>query len=354
MKVFNQYLVEMTIETVAQDIDKFNSASGGAIVLSADGFDGDFLQKSMFSSLHSARRRVDRYATQADITPTALAQIQDNVVKVAGGFGPVIWEPSQLSWIRKNEAAAIEAISKNLSEAILQDQLNTGITACVGAISNNTDLVLDVSGSDTVTYGNINASFRAFGDRQGALKCEIMDGVTYNALVGQNIANKDRLFVAGGVTVVDILGKLVIVTDAPVLSDAGKSKVLTLTEGGIVISNASSLITNIETSNGRTRIDTTFQADYDFGVGIKGYSWDIANGGKSPDDAALADGTNWDKFVTSNKDTAGVLLIADGAAGVSLRAAGVSPRAAGVSLRAAGVSLVAAGADDTDDADATA
>ena len=39
---------------------------------------------------------------------------------------------------------------------------------------------------------------------------------------------------------------------------------------------------------------------------MKGYTWDKANGGKSPNDAALALSTNWDRTATSHKDTAGV------------------------------------------------
>jgi hypothetical protein len=55
------------------------------------------------------------------------------------------------------------------------------------------------------------------------------------------------------------------------------------------------------------------QVDYSFGLGLKGYSWDQTNGGKSPTDAELATGTNWDKVVTSDKHTAGVLAVGDAA-----------------------------------------
>lgn len=53
------------------------------------------------------------------------------------------------------------------------------------------------------------------------------------------------------------------------------------------------------------------QVDYTFGLSLKGYTWDESNGGKSPSDAALATGTNWDKVATSIKHTAGVLTVAD-------------------------------------------
>lgn len=52
-----------------------------------------------------------------------------------------------------------------------------------------------------------------------------------------------------------------------------------------MIENASDIITNVETTNGKERIETSFQVDYTFSVGLKGYSWDESNGGKSPTDA---------------------------------------------------------------------
>ncbi len=314
MVVFNQYIVEATIESVCQEIDKFNAASNGAIVLSSEGFDGDFMQKSMFASLHSTQRRVDRYAANGVQAGTALAQIEDNVVKVAGGFGPVLWEPSQLTWIQKNEAMAVEAISKNLSEAIMQDQLNTGIASAVAAIGNVAALTSDISATAGLTQAALNGSHALFGDRSQALITQVMTGAAYHKLLGQNIANANNLFEATNVTVVEILGKRVVVTDAPGLYVAGtpnESNVLSLVSGGIVISNAGDLITNIDKTNLKDRIETTFQADYSFGVGIKGFAWDTANGGKSPTDAELSTGTNWDQFVTCEKDTAGVLLVAD-------------------------------------------
>ena len=102
--------------------------------------------------------------------------------------------------------------------------------------------------------------------------------------------------------------------NAPALYVAGtpnKTKVLSITAGGIVVSNSGDIITNMETTNGQTRIETTWQADYTFGLSLKGYAWDVANGGASPLDAELFTGTNWDIAVTSTKHSLGTLTIAD-------------------------------------------
>ncbi len=314
MKVFNDNLRAVTIETLAQMVEKFNAASRGSIRLSTDGFGGDFLMESSFASLHSAQRRVDRYATNASAGSTPLAQLQHNSVKVAGGFGPILWEPGQLTWVQQNPALAIEVISRNMSEAIMRDMLNTAIAALVAAIEAQGSATVADGGTGPVTYADINNAHAKFGDHSGLIVANVMDGATYHGIIGQNLANAAQLFQAQGVTVVDILGRAIVVTDAPSLRETGTgadAKVLGLVPDAAVVHDASDLLTNIETSNGKERIETTMQGDYTFGLGLKGYAWDTANGGKSPTDVELATGSNWDKIATSIKHTAGVLALAN-------------------------------------------
>lgn len=316
MKVFNEYLKRTTIETLAQDVEKFNAASAGSIRLTTQGIDGDFLQESFWAGLHGAQRRVDRYAANGNQAATPLAQKQYDSVKIAGGFGPILWEPAQLSWVQKNPEEALEVISRNLSEAIMSDQLNTSIAALVAAIGNQPSATNDVSATGGVNYIAINNAHALFGDASQRLVAQVMTGAMYHKLLGQNLANVERLFQFSGVQVVDILGKVVIVTDAAALNEAGtpnKQKVLSLADGAAVVMDGSDLITNIETSNGKERIETTMQADYTFGLGLKGYTWDTANGGKSPTSAEIATGTNWDLVANSIKASAGVLTIGDAA-----------------------------------------
>ncbi len=162
----------------------------------------------------------------------------------------------------------------------------------------------------------MNGAHAKFGDHSGNIITDVMNGAAYHKLVDKNLDNAAKLFQAGNVRVIDILGKLVVVTDAPALYTAGtpnKLKVLSLTDAAAIVSDGGDVVSNIETTNGKDRIETTLQVDYSFGVGLKGYTWDEVNGGKSPSDAELATGTNWDKSATSIKHTAGVITIADAA-----------------------------------------
>ncbi len=316
MQVFNQYIMPATIETLAQMVEKFNAASRNSIRLTTEGFDGDFLQESFFAAIHSAQRRVDRYAANGSASATDLTQLKHSSVKVAGGFGPILFEPGQLTWLRKPTAEGIEVASRNFAEALMSDQLNTAIAALVAAIENNSDATNDVSATGGLDYGALNSAHAKFGDHSGNIITNVMTGAVYHKLIGQNLTNTPQLFQAQNVQVVDILGKAVIVTDAPALSEAGTpdlQKVLGLVESAAIVHDGGDVISNIETSNGKDRIETTMQVDYTFGLGLKGYTWDEANGGKSPTDAELATGTNWDQVATSVKHTAGVIAVGDAA-----------------------------------------
>ncbi|MGY6271013.1 major capsid protein [Achromobacter denitrificans] len=314
MQVFNKYMMPAIIETLGQQIQKFNSASGGSIMLSTGGWEGDFLQESFYAAIHSARRRVDRYAANGAATPTDLTQLKHSSVKIAGGFGPIRFEPGQMTWLNKPTAEGIEVASRNFAEALLQDQLNTAIAALVASISNQAAATNDVSATLGLTYSALNDAHAKFGDSSSLIVTNVMTGQVYHKLIGQNLANAQQLFQYGAVTVVDILGKTVVVTDAPALYATGTpnlQKVLGLVSGAATVTDAGDVITNIDTVNGKERIETTMQVDYTFGLGLKGYTWDEANGGKSPTDAELATGTNWDKVATDIKHTAGVIAIGD-------------------------------------------
>lgn len=314
MKVYNDDIVGTTIELLGQKTDQFNAASGGAIVLSTAAWRGDFSRESFFNQIASAKRRVDRYAAIATQAPTALTQGEHVGVKVAGGFGPVLFEPAQMTWLNEDPASAIRAISEGFSDALLADQLNTAVGSAVAAVSGQAALVNDVSATGGLTLNVLNNSHAKFGDQSQLLVTDVMTGAAWHKLIDKALTNSSQLFASGNVMVVDILGKRYVISDIPALYEAGtpnKSKVLSVVANGIIVDNASDIISNVDTSNGNTRIQTTWQADYTFGLKLKGYSWDVANGGKSPLDAELFTASNWDKAVAENKHTLGTLAIAD-------------------------------------------
>lgn len=314
MQVYDEEIYTTTIELLGQKLEGFNAASGGAIVLNTNAWRGNYSKEAFFQSLAGAQRRVDRFAANGAQAGTDLAQSEIVGVKVAGGFGPIVFEPAQMTWLRESPEAAISAISEGFADALLADQLNTTVGAAVAAVENVAALVNDVSASAGLTQQALNAGHFKFGDMNGMIIADVMHSSGNEALIDNALANGEQLFVSSNVTVVSILGKIMVVSDIPALYVAGtpnKTKVLSIVAGGVIVENAGDILTNMQTNNGKGRIETTWQADYTFSIKLKGYSWDTSNGGASPTDAELFTGTNWDIAVASNKHTLGTLTVAD-------------------------------------------
>lgn len=309
--VFNEYVVPATMETFAEQVRLFNEASRGTIVLNSDNFRGDFIEQAFFDSVRSAQRRVDRYTPNVAVAPTEITDHTKSGVKVAGGFGPVVYEPSTMTWLNEPTARGIEIASRSFADALIYDQVNTSLNAVVAAILGQGTATTYGAEATELTYNTINMAHAKFGAASGLILADVMSGLQYHKFVSKNLANApSMLFKADNVLVVDILGKAVVVVDAPGLTSAtGVNRVVGLTRGAVVASDSGDIITNVQTNNGKSRIETTFQADYTFNLSMKGYSWDQTTGGKSPMTAELETSANWEMIAESIKSTAGVVAI---------------------------------------------
>lgn len=194
------------------------------------------------------------------------------------------------------------------------DQLNIVIVVLVVVIENNSDVINDVFGSIGLFYNVLNDVYVKFGDYSGNVLFNVMIGLVYYKLIGQNLINILQLFQVQNVIVVDILGKVVVVIDVFVLYEVGilnKQKVLGLVEFVVIVYDVGDVISNIEMFNGQICIEIIMQVDYIFGLGLKGYSWDEVNGGKFLIDVELVIGINWDQVVIFVKYIVGVIVVGD-------------------------------------------
>lgn len=310
MKVFNTQLQTAIIKKLNQKTDLFTQASGIALINEA--MAGDFKEEAIWNNVSNALRDVDAYAAQATVAATGLSQDQINDVKTMKAFGPIKWEPNQLTWIGKNPGEAMSVISDSLSMAIMQDQVNKAIGVLVAALGNESTANLDVSAelaeAGAVTQVNLNKAHALYGDASGSLEYQVMTGATSHKLLGQALVNGAQLFSEGTVRVIDILGKKTVITDSPALSAGSKERVLSLTQGAATIASNNDFRSAIVEGVGSTRLETVYQAEYTENVSVKGYSWNTAV--KSPVKAQLETGTNW-TIKLPLKQTAGVMLIGD-------------------------------------------
>ena len=313
---YDSYLRTYITETVTQEINKFNAASGGGILLAGVTPEGAFKINSFVKDIRSSARYRRDPSSTADQAATAYQEGQHVAVKVAGGFSVSIPD-SVLMWDGKGEPSAeigqaIQTMSMQYAEAVVQDQLNTIIAGAGAAIENNSGVTSDVSTTAAVTMLGLNGALKLFGDKANKIVTWVMHSGAYFALTGEALANSNRLYEIGGVMVTSALNRIIVVTDAPALAYNDNTndvyKVLGLVAGGLMVTNPKQIMAmNKET--GKQNISTEMRFNYDFSCDILGYSWDTTNGGEYPTDAEIATGSNWDKDATSDKNTAGVCLI---------------------------------------------
>lgn len=312
MKNFDEFFMPAIFERVSQRLEVFNQASLGALTFTTEAIIGSFKHTSFYATLEAAARDVDQFkATNPAVAATDLTQKEHVEVKFKDAFGPIVYEPGQFSWLAKPTGEGIAVISQQFGDVMLKRMINKAVGAAVAAVGNNPAAFKDVSATGGVNYIGLNDSHALFGDHSGDLVVQVMDGKTAHQLIGQNLANAANLYDYAGVRVLDILGKRSVVTDAPALRTTGKNSVLTLSTDAVRMHSQGDLNTKIVPVVLKERLEEVFQSEYTTSMSLKGYSWDTATGGKSPDTAALSTGANWDMIEASVKHTAGVLLTGD-------------------------------------------
>ena len=315
LAVYSEYAYSAMTEVLAQQIDLFNSASSGAITLAGSAHQGDFSDIVQFAKVTGLVRRRNAYGTGA-VSEKVMTNLVDTMVKVAAGIPPVRLDPGQFSWIQMNPQLAGAILGQQLAKDLLADMLNVAIGSTYVALAQVTTNYLDITGqtapADKLSFLNLNSASALMGDSANELVAWVMHSKSMFDLYANALTNTEKLFVYGTVNVVrDPFGRVMIQTDSPNLLVAGTPnvyRILGLVPGAAVIGQNNDWFANEQTINGDENIKRTYQAEWSYQLGIKGFQWDKTNGGKSPNDAALLTATNWDKFATSYKDIAGVAI----------------------------------------------
>lgn len=315
LAVYSEYAYASMTEVLRQRIDLFNAATGGAITLRSAAHQGDFSDVAFFAKISGLVRRRNSYGS-GSVGEKKLAHLVDTMVKVAAGTPPVRLDPGQFKWIQQNPEVAGAALGQQLAVDTMADMLNVGLGASYAALSAQTAVVYDATGNtspeNTLSFGNLNNGQAKFGDQASTISAWVMHSKPMFDLYGKNLTNAERLFNYGNINVMrDPFGKLLVMTDSQNLVIAGTPNnyaVLGLVPGAVIIDQNNDYTANEEAKNGDENIIRTFQAEWSYNVGVRGFAWDKTNGGKSPNDAALLTATNWDKYATSHKDLAGVVV----------------------------------------------
>jgi hypothetical protein len=312
LQVFNEYLNTSRTEVVAQAVDKFNAASNGTLTLSAGANQGDYNVEAFYTAIGDLVRRRNQYGA-GSVTAADIAQLNESSVKIGAGTPPINHPPSWWTWMQKSPEEAGVILGRQLGVAQTQDLLNTAISGAAAAIQGVGATVVYDGSAATASLSNLSKATALFGDRSQALSGWIMHSKVFHDLEQAGLVNTARLFTFENVTIMqDASGRPFVVTDSPSLllatPDPDQYLTMGLVRGAVSVEMNGDFTDNVQVINGDENLLRTYQAEWSYNLAIKGFEWDQAAGGKSPNNAAIGTATNWDKTATDIKDTAGVIL----------------------------------------------
>lgn len=318
LAVYSEYAYSAMTEVLAQQVELFNAATDGAITLQPAAVQGDFSDVAFWQKISGLVRRRNAYGSGA-VSEKVLEHLTDTMVKVAAGTPPIRIDPGMFRWIQRSPEEAGVVLGQQLAKDTLADMLNIGVGAANAALTNEASNVFSATAltSKVASFLYLNSAQAKMGDYAQQIVAWIMHSTPLFSLYANALTNAQQLFVYGTVNVArDPWGRILVATDSPNLvslntvpdPDEYTYSTLGLVRGGLVVQQNNDFDANEETKNGDENITRTYQAEWSYNLGIKGFAWDKGNGGKSPNDAAILTGTNWDKYATSTKDLAGVVL----------------------------------------------
>jgi hypothetical protein len=314
MKIYEAQFASGRTEKLRQNIDAFNAASGGAILLRSSALPANYEYNSFFKTNGSLISRQDITSDSA-VTPAKLTQDENISVKLhRKSVTDLTQKAARMAGISFDEM--VFAHGEQWAQEYLTEMLNTALAAARAAIAAQSDVTNDITAAatKTVSHTALLNTLRKFGDQTDSIAAWVMHSTQYFDLGIQSISD-DIVNVADGIVRrVEIpgLGRPILVTDSASLiatADTPDSYfVLGLVGGGIDVNESEGVNQVVDNVTGLEQLVVRVQAEYAYNLGLKGFKWDTANGGANPNAATVATATNWDKVATSSKDLAGVVL----------------------------------------------
>jgi len=310
------------MEVIAQNIAAMNQA-GGMFRLLDRRVKGPYVYNNVRRRYSGGVTRRDPASTSA-ATKIPVQATSDTRVKVKRKWGP--FENTKDAWheMISEQGGSIEGLAQSkgaeAAEDQVQDWLNTGLRACRSALVNQADNLYTVPSSGTLDSSGMIKGAATFGD---AFMSRIVGFIGHSKPFFDLMEDQAVTLKTTGISDVALaeasvrtLGKPFVVTDSDSLSvttGTGTAAVTTyytlaLVQGGIIMDNSRPLDVEIDTTLGGENMLVTLQGEFDFNVGLKGFEWDVTNGGANPTDTAIGTGTNWDKTGTNKKDLSGFVI----------------------------------------------
>lgn len=317
-KLYDEYVHTRINELLAQNGEAFNEASAGAIRMTTRSITGNYEYASFFANLGSglaARRDLSSVGSQTD---TAMTQSERVSVKLNRKLIPVAQTRDAFRKIfgAFDQTEFSGLMAEQYANAMQLEMLNTGLSAVAAALKQQTASFVQESSLGSISTNTLFTALAAMGDRANRVVCWVMHSKPYYDLVksqaAANITGVSNFNVATATPIT--CNRPVIITDSaglitnPVSPDVNNYYTLGLTADAVLVENSEEQEIVLQDVTGLENLVIRIQGEYAYNLSIKGFTWDVANGGTNPSSAALTTGTNWDAAAQSHKDRAGVVI----------------------------------------------
>lgn len=319
MKFQDPFFYSGYSDVIQQAVDKFNGGSNGTITLTTNRKQGDYDYASFFANAGGLVSRQDQTSTSA-ATAIKLTQDENVGVKLNRKIGPVEWTRSAFLKAGLSEDAIRVAAGEQAARDVLADMLNNAIRAGRAALDNVAGSTYTIASDGTMTTTGLNSGLALMGDQASRVSAFVMHSKVYFDLVGYQIDPTNNGDIVANSAVVGgmpaSLNRPIIVTDSDALvveSGTGTSAVtdyytLGLTGAALNVEDTEEEFVTLDLVTGLEQIVIRMQGEFAYNMNVKGFAWDVANGGKNPLDAAVGTGTNWDATYADVKSRAGVVI----------------------------------------------
>jgi len=314
MRIYEAQFQTGLTETLQQNTEVFNAASNGGIILRSAAQKGNYEYNAYYSAISSLVTRQD-ITSDAALTPTKLAQIENIAVKLhAKSASDLTYKSAKMAGVSFDEM--IFAHGQQVAKAYTVKMVNDALLSARVALANQADVTNDITGATnkTISHSALLKTLAKFGDQNDRVACWVMHSQQFFDLGIQSITD-DIVNVADGIVRrIDVpgLGRPILVTDSASLIATADTPdsffVLGLVAGGVDVNESEPMQSVVDQVTGLEQLVVRAQSEMAYSLALKGFKWDVGNGGANPDGTALATATNWDKIATDVRDLAGVVL----------------------------------------------
>jgi hypothetical protein len=311
-KIYQEEYFGGMYEAIQQNVNVFNGASNGTITLVAKEHRGDYIKESFIKDVASLISRRDTTSV-AGATDLGIAQGENVSVKINRKIGPIAQTLDAWRKIAQDPRLMSFLVGRMIGAKKIQDYLNTALKAAVPALTQVTGNLNDYSGTGVVNVAQLVVALSKLGDQASRVKAWVMHSKSYFDLVGAAISDKivnvADIVIYGGTA--PTLGRPCIVTDSAALGPQAVTShynVLGLVDNAINVYESEGEELESQIITGLENLVFRIQGEHAFTLGLKGFTWDVTNGGANPDDTAVGTNTNWDKTASSDKDLMGVII----------------------------------------------